>query len=269
MGQTWWGEFGLADNEQRFWQIGPLSLWARRAPQEWEIAFERDTNSLRDDLEIATAPPREPGPEAETFRYGVRATGDELFLRPATADRPVIVRSASPFFVPPGEKVMLFVSTALWLQVGTGPGSHTLMDQPLTRPTDSWFGPSTMSGELCYAAKTSVRFRLENLPLRPHRAISLVRIRNRADTQLTLEKLKLPLPHLSLFAAATGHLWTERITVDRGEEGESVEVSLGSGPPPGAEGAAKVSGPRQRMEKGRLISTLGALFGVKGAREHE
>ena len=98
----------------------------------------------------------------------------------------------------------------------------------MDRPSDTWFGPSTLEGELCYESKTAVRFNLDNVPRRPHRAISVVRIRNRTDTQLSLERLKIPLPNLSLFGTEDGQLWTESITLERDEDGENATVKLGA-----------------------------------------
>ncbi len=40
--------------------------------------------------------------DAEVVRFGVRNDADHLLIAPATADRAVVVKSESPFIVPPG-----------------------------------------------------------------------------------------------------------------------------------------------------------------------
>jgi hypothetical protein len=82
-----------------------------------------------------------------------------------------------------------------------GVSSAAIFDQPTHRPSDTWFGPTTMTGELCYAIRTSVRLNLENLPARPGRAISVVQVKNQSRTDLKVEKPRVPsdrvgTPHL-------------------------------------------------------------------------
>lgn len=66
------------------------------------------------------------------------------------------------------------------------------------RPSDTWFGPTTSEGEPCYASKTVCRLRVEDVPLRPHRCLTKVTLRNRADDSLSLDRLKLPVNALAL-----------------------------------------------------------------------
>jgi len=260
MTDAWWDEVRLETGETRFWQIGPLCLWATRLEEEWQLATETIGEGLATEMVAAAAPVSPPGPGAAMARFGFRDAPSSLRLLPAPADRPVVVKAASPFFVPAGEEVSLFVSSALWLQVRVGGSTDLLHETPLFRPSDTWFGPSTLEGELCYAAKTAARFNLERIPRRPHRAATVVRIRNRADTQLGLERLKIPLPLLSLYGTEDGQLWTESVTLERDEEGENATVKLGKGAPRSAGVAKRLAGPRARAEKGLLTRAFGGLL---------
>ncbi|MBZ0269812.1 hypothetical protein K8I85_16805 [bacterium] len=269
MSGTWWGEFRVEEGVTRYWQVGPLRLWATRQPEEWQLATESTADNLANEVAAAVEPPTQPGPDARTARFGFRSSPKAIRLAPATADRPVVVKAASPFFIPAGEELSLFVSTALWLQVRVDGSTDLLYETPFHRPSDTWFGSSTREGELCYAAKIAIRHRLESVPRRPHRAISVVRIRNRAATQLELERLKLPSPVLSLYGCEDGSIWTESVTLERREEGENAMVTLGRGAPRAADNARKIAGPRQHVEPGILSRTFGGLFGRTGARNHE
>jgi hypothetical protein len=193
-------------------------------------------------------------------RFGFRKASGQLELRPALADRPVVVNPEIPFALPAGEETSLYVSVSLWLQIHTGNPASLLLEEPVFRPSDTWFGPSTMEGELCYAGRTGARLNLENLTVRPQRAICAVRIRNRAATLLPLQRLKLPAPNLSLFTSAEGHLWTEALTLDRDQDGELASLRLGKGPPREARDPVHVNGPRARIERGLLVRTFAGHF---------
>ena len=125
-----------------------------------------------------------------------------------------------------------------------------------------------MTGELCYALRTSAKLHLEHLPRRPHRAISAVRIQNNAPSVLQIEKLKVPVPHLSLFASNEGHLWTEALTLKREEGSDGTEVRLDNKPTQ-IVATERIAQPRKRMSKGFLLDAFGELFVRKGKKNIE
>jgi hypothetical protein len=201
------------------------------------------------------------------IRYGVRDSSRRLEVAPLTADRAVIVKAETEFIVPPGGAVTAFVSSPVWVCLQLPDPKRVMHEEPAQRPSDTWFGPSTIEGELCYAVRTSVRFDLDNLPVRPYRAISVVRVINHADTQLPLARLRLPMPFLSLFGDAKGRLWTEAVTLDRRSDDDLAEVKLGKSAPREAGPCTKVSGPREEMAPKHLIRSFTGLLGLRKGRE--
>jgi hypothetical protein len=147
----------------------------------------------------------------------------------------------------------------VWIELSLGASPIALLDEPTHRPTDTWFGPSPMKGELCYATRTAARMNLDNIPSRPHRVISAVEIRNKAKSTLTVEKLKIPVMHQSVYATRGGNLWTETVTLDHHEEGALANVRLGKGPPKQAADTTLVRGPRTPMDAGVLTRAFGGL----------
>ncbi len=268
MDRQWWGKYDLeADREYR-WRIGPLTFWLLRSPTQWRINVEPSGDPLDDRLEVEV-PADEPAPQgAEVRRFGFKSS-PPIEIRPIAADRPIIINSETPFLVPPGEEATIFVSTPVWVQFHLGRGNLPLLDIPCYRPSDTWFGPSTRSGELCYAARTGARLNLPHLPVRPHRAVSVVTIRNRAKTALPLERIRLPLPHLSLYGSADGQLWTDQLTLEREEDGEMARVSLSRGGPKQAVDATKIAEPRLKHDKGQLLRSFGGLIGLSGGSRNE
>jgi len=267
MNGAWWGQFEFAAGETRAWRLGPLELWISRTPSEYRVAVRRDPDGDLSVLRVGD-PWTEPVPDdVETVRYGVRDSARRLEVTPATADRAVIVKAESEFFVPPGDAATAFISSPLWLRVQLPDPKRLMHEEPALRPSDTWFGPSTLEGELCYAIRTNVRFDLANLPVRPYRAVSIVRIRNHADTSLPLARLRLPLPYLSLHAGEDGQLWTESVTLDRKQDDELAEIKLGKTAPREAGKCVKIAGPREEMEKRHLIRSFTGLLGLRKAKE--
>ena len=118
-----------------------------------------------------------------------------------------------------------------------------------------------MVGEFCYAIRTRARLHLEDLDSSSKRLFSAFIIRNRADSELKIERLKLPVTNLSVFSAADGRLWTEVVTLNRREDGDFAELQVGKNPPKDVQPANLLTGPRSKPEKGLLIRSFGGLFG--------
>jgi len=257
--KQWWGEFEFAPGQTLRWQIGPKALWISRADGEWKVASEEGRDRLDSRLTVAEAAAEQVGDEVDLKRFAVRDDSRALRLVPALPDRPLIVNTAKPFFVPSKETATLYVSAPLWFRVLLAGSEAELVDTATVRPSDTWFGPDTLSGELCYASRTSARLHMEDLPLRPHRAVSTVRIRNNAASTLPLEKLKVPVENLSLFASEEGHLWTETLTLERKEDSENASIRLDSKPAHGV-AVTPVAPPRSKISKGVVLDVFGRLF---------
>lgn len=259
--REWYGEYELAEGAGFYWRIGPLRFWISRQQKEWRFSSLSGEDPLDPSLERdADGGVPEPGEAAESaVRLGADRPGSRLILTPMTADRPVVVRPVTPFLLPPGEDLTLYVSTMVWLQVQVGDPPREFLQIPLFRPSDTWFGASTGDGEMCYSLQTSARLYLEKLPIRPHRAISALRVRNRAVSNLSIERVVLPLPHMSIYAGEDGKLWTESVTLEHTQDGHEAPLLLGRKAPSFAGPTHKLSGPRQKAGRGLLTRAFGTL----------
>lgn len=264
--QSWWGTFALKEDEAGCWHVGPSRLWIHREAQAWRLV-----HAEQDDVEDSTAtmqvpappeaePPDEASPAVDVQRYSFARTNPSLHLWPALADRPVIVRPEKPLYVLAGEEVTLYVSTPLWLLVEVGDPPRLLREIPSHRPSDTWFGPNTREGELCYAARSAGRLKLAELPRRLHRAVTPVQIRNQAADALLVERLRLPVEYLSLYQAPDDLLWTQAVALNRSGGGDLAALELGEGVPPEAPGARLVRGPRQEARSNLIVRTFSAIF---------
>lgn len=256
-GRTWWGSFHLEHNAALRWRIGPLSLWLRRLPREWQLAQRRDHGPINEQELEAGVPESEWARVAELpfERFVFRQTRASIVLTPALADRPLVTRPMMPFHLSSGEEVTVYVSSPLWVRITTE--GVLLKELATQRPSDTWFGPSTRVGELCYASATHCRLNLDELPWRSHRAVTPLLIRNRDRQSLLVERLNLPVGYLSLFADEQGALWTQTVTIKREQGNDVLDVSAA----PPAQSAQLLCKPRSEPEKGGVIRALTSLFG--------
>lgn len=259
----WWGEFELPEGRTARWRVGPLEVAAQRRKKEWKLAATWQSEGEPEDLPIGVdleAAPLDLTVPYERFVFA--ATTPRLLVLPALADRSVVTRPRAPFHLPAGEETVLYVGSPLWVRVETGEPPTRLLEVPVRRPSDTWFGPSTREGELCYATRTRAVLKPENLPLLAGRAITPVRLRNASPQDLPLDRLKLPVRHLSVFSSGDGRLWTERVTMERTDPTENATMDVDEGAPQEVAGGKRVTPPRDRPEKGTLVRAFSSLLGT-------
>jgi len=258
---TWWGDYRLPLNTSAFWKIGPLSLQLTRREKEWQVAHLEEIQTKENEelwsFEDNYSKEIEQG---KTHRHLFTQTEEDVSVMPRLPDRPVVVKTAKPFNIHPGQQAEIYVSIPLWLGVCVGVDNLQIQELPIVRPSDTWFGPSTMEGDLCYSSTTQGRLTLIELPTRPHRATSSVLIKNDMDKALTLEQFSLPAPYLSLFSTNEGGLWTETITLLNDDESDLAKVSVSDAPPQSNRNPTRVAEPRIKANKNMLLRTFSGLF---------
>lgn len=261
----WWGPLDLDASQVRRWQIGPRTLWMSRRSQEFSVAHLAGDDPLDRTIEIGRPDDASSIPdEAVRMRFAVRGDAPPPELAPVLADRAAIVRPDAPLTIPQGEEVTLYVSSPVWLALrlpaSAGNDARLLAELPSWRPSDTWFGPDTLRGELAYALATAGRFTLEDGAGPPHRATTPIRVRNHEATPLHLERLKVPLHNLSLYASPT-RLWTTALVLDHDEDEERASLELTSGAPPDAGGdTERLAPPRQAVSGNLVMRAFARLF---------
>ena len=260
---AWWGLRELACQQSLKIELEGLRLAVTRHVNEWGVFYDQPgvnataaTSHWQQQLGDIN-----PDEYKEMARFMFRATHSTLNITPALADRPVITTPTTPLNLPPAEEVTLFVSSPLWMQIYSEGGTLPLLDIPIQRVSDTWFGRSTQSGELCYASRTHGYLSLQQVPIRMHRAITPVIVKNNADTNLLLERISLPAPNLSLYADKASRLWTETITLERESDGDMASLAIASQPPTHLESPIRLCEPRSQLHKGSLaIRAFSVLF---------
>jgi hypothetical protein len=265
--KSWWGETPLAESEAAHWRIGPLRLAAHRGRREWQLTWEWEPSLVESqdwELRRSEELPEEP---AHHERFVVGETGDRIALRPALADRPVVSSPRLPFHLLPERETTLYVGSPAWVRVAAGEPPTDLCELPSRRPSDTWFGGATGDGELCYATQTRALLHLDNLPVLHRSVVTPILIRNQAASQLFLERLKLPVPLLSVYCDRDGRLWTEGVTLTRTEESGMAALEVRDGPPREAVAPELLTAARTTAEPNLWIRAFSSLLGF--ARNEE
>lgn len=229
-----------------------------RLPDEWVTWNLEAEQEIRAPVTFGDWTNHEPLEANKQSRNLQQGTNEFLSVLPALADRSFVTRPATPLKILPGEKARLYVSTPLWFQARTQKNSCLILDVPFWRPSDSWFGSSTINGEICYAKYTDARIQLNALERAPHRAITPICVFNQHDDVLTIDRFNVPVPLLGMFIDDSYQLWTEVVNIIRGEDNAELEIS--KEPPVEAGNSVRVSEPRIPSEKRTFIRRISSLF---------
>jgi len=271
----WWGSVSLSAYEGGRWDVGPSTFWVYRSSHDWRVVHRPSTTPVTADpmaqrsavtvpLDVHAMTAVLEDDDLHMNRYSVRQTNEAVVLRPARADRSVVSRPEHALAILPDEAVTLYLSTSLWVRIELVESERRLEEGPSHRMADTWFGPSTREGELCYATRTVGRLRLDKVPVRLHRALTPLQVRNRVAEPLALERVQLSAPYLALYATSEDVLWTQAVTMIHREDGEGAAVKIEEGPPADAGEATLMQEPRIASRRGLFTSTFGtfgALFG--------
>lgn len=250
-----WGEHTVEEGETRHWRVGPLELWLSNLPNEWR-AYHRQRG---DDEAEDTAAPSTPPEDAQRTRFGFRRPGSRVRLTPLLADRSVVLRPEEAFVLPSGEEATLFVGTPVWLRLGLEPVGE-LLELPSQRLSDTWFGPSTMVGELCYASRSPAHLDLAALERPAHQVITPLQLSNGASDPLAFEKVKLPVQYLSVYRAEDGALWSEAVALKREEAGELAAFDIRTKPGAHAGATSKIGPARLSGGRNLVVRAFSKLF---------
>jgi hypothetical protein len=261
---NWWGAVHLDEGEIGHWQVGPMDLWLHRDERDWQFAYVTRNDPFMTDVatQIHRDNDRFPLEGVERSRFSFFSSAGDLYLQPILADRPVISKPETPLYLPPGESVTFYVSSPLWVNILLGASMKPLLDRPIHRPSDTWYGPPTRRGGLGYATKTLALTTLEGYPYSPFHAITPVLIHNRAKNILLIEQVNLPAPYLTLFQARNGTFWTQTMVLEREDEDnqELALLKLSRGAPLEVGVCTVVAKSRRRSDKNLVIRAFSRLF---------
>lgn len=257
---VWWGKQSFEPGQGRHWHMAGMDLCIIRQVREWQFQIDRTPAQSEDNHEWHRDDQLPEVPMGELRRYVLRQTTGDLTLLPRLADRSVVIRPVMPLFVPPGQEVTFYVSTPVWLACHVEGQETPLLDMPVVRPADTWFGPNTVRGEICYTTQVTGRLELSQLTPRPFRAVTPVRISNLGQDIMPVERINLPVPFLPVYGAESGRLWTPTLHVTAEERQRVPRIRIDSGISTEAGHVALLSPARRGSDEHALIRVFDNLF---------
>lgn len=260
----WWQPQTLLNEQSCKILLGPLQIFLQRKAGEWRLATELLTQAEHQHVESQLLDQWPQRSQASRFVFENEPL--QFCLKPLLADRPVVVKTHQPVYVPPGEQVTFYISSPVSIRIELQQPTLLLKEVQTLRLSDTWFGPNTQVGELCYADKTQARQSKEELPKRVHRAVTPVTVKNNSSQMMSIEKLSLPIPYLSLYGLADGSLWTDQVLLDHQDDAEMSKLQISKKMPAGSDGAERLAKPRLYMEKHGLFRAFSDLFSHSASR---
>ncbi|EAR10722.1 hypothetical protein MED297_11920 [Reinekea sp. MED297] len=261
----WWGIHTFAEQPGWTWALENRTITIRRDPNEWKVwdRPQQEESSAayihKRPAESVDEPEEVYSPHFTLTRLIQDRSHTELNILPALADRFMVVSPSATLHLLPGESATLFVSTPLWFTAKTTTNQTLVLDLPFWRPSDSWFGPSTREGEMCYAKYTDARLDLSLLEQRQHRAVTPVHVINKAKDVLTFERINIPVPLLTLYSGENAQLWTNQLTLTRNDD-RDIEVDIAQSAPFDHLNPTPVNTARLPSERRTLMRNLSSLF---------
>tara|TARA_R100000322_G_scaffold135550_2_gene91458 strand:- start:39 stop:836 length:798 start_codon:yes stop_codon:yes gene_type:complete len=252
--KPWWEPVDIEVEQIRHYAVGPVSVYLQRRQSEWLLAWENFPDS-EDYYRVISEAVSEIPQHLTVNRYVFQRPPRRFRLKPRLLDRPIVVKTNQPVRIPSGESITFFISSPVCVSVELQDPDTVLQELDTLRLSDTWFGPSTRVGELCYATKTHARNEKSDMPLRPHRAVTPVNIRNQSDAILAIEKLSIPVPFLRVYGHADGTLWTEPVSLEHTEDNQLAKMEIGR-QPAGAVALAEARTPPARNNVVRAFISM-------------
>lgn len=257
---VWWGPQTFEPGQGLHWDMAGMHLTVIRQLREWQFQIHRTDSQDEDNHEWYRDEQLTDAPSDELRRFVFRKTSGTLTLLPRLADRSVVIRPVMPLFVPPGQEITFYVSTPVWVACHVDDQASPLLDIPVVRPTDTWFGRDTVRGEICYSTRVNGRLELGQLLPRPFRAVTPVQISNMGTEIMPVDRVNLPVPFLPVYAAASGRLWTPTLHVTAEEKQKAPRIRIDSGISTEAGEVKLLSPARRGSDEHALIRVFDNLF---------
>jgi len=262
-----WGQLAVPPGTCTRLELGPLSLRLCNLPKEWRVYSIQHRDYLIARFETHSEPDPLAEPEGwRVVRFAQTHEEGALTIGPRLADRAIVARPAVPISLIGGDRITLYVSTPLWVALETADTGRSLAEFASFRPSDTWFGPSPRTGELCYAVRTKARITLDETAHSPVRALTRITLHNQADAPVHIERISIPMDVLQLYIDADGHFWTSPIVFERLRDdqttAENGRLRVEATPPSEATGPVQMVGrPRRALRTNVISRALDAVLG--------
>ena len=232
------------------WRVGELDVQVHSQDAVLEISHVRGEEVARAEVGERQAP-------FETVERVSAPGAGALRLRPRHADRPIVGRPERPLTLLPGVSLRVFVNVPAWLCLELE--GRAVWEAPSVTPSDTCFG-SPVEGSLAYAIRTHLRTDPKNFKPAPHRIRVPVLLRNEGEDPLPIQRVRVPVQELGIYAGSDGTLWSPEVRFTRTQAPDAALVEVTSAPPPQAL-PERLTPPRDQTPGGpRVLRAFNSFF---------
>jgi len=208
-------------------RFGPLSLYLSKSETELTIKWYTSNDWL--DSSFNYDWPFEgvlPESLLTTHRVAFSKEIPSIQVIPCLGEKAFVAKPFHRLDLLPGQKMKVFMSTPMSLEILDAEKGESLAEIPVFNRPLTWFGENTIRGEVCFFTNIHAALREEDMPFRPHRAMTHLNITNRSSERFPIKRLKIPVNYLSLFQRANGRFITSSIDIDLEEGGHLKNVQV-------------------------------------------
>lgn len=239
----------MKDGENFHLRFGPLDLYIEKISSEIRVRW-MTSNDWMDSSFHYQFPftGMHPSNLLKEKRFAYSEKTPILRVTPCLGEMPFVVKPDTTFMVLPGEKAKVFLSTPMNVRLLVGKEQQVIDEVPVLHRVKTWFGESPTKGQLCFFTRIHAALLEENLPFRPHRALTHLYVENSSKKPIPIEKLKIPVNYLNLYQDDRGLFVTSSLSVriDLQENLKDLKIF----PPEYQEGSlAVIQSPREVLPK--------------------
>ena len=257
----WFGQYTFELNQTFYLNFGTLEVWITRKTKEWLIHYTHHHTLLDEPEQVQIHPTAEIPKQSDGIKRIVTTqTHSSLDIMPLLADRALVSRPTIPTIIAQGEVITLFVTCSCWCHIKIHGTDITLLDIPIKRYSDTWFGPNPREGELCYASKTSASLDAEGYITKPYRAKIPIKIINRLGESFCLERLNIPVPYLDVFIDEQYQLWGQGLSFLRELPHKNIKIRANKTEALEKLGLKRIVSARQTSDENIMMKAFDMLF---------
>ncbi len=204
----------MQDGENFHLRFGPLDFYLEKIPTEIRVLW-MTSNDWMDSSFHYQYPftGMQPSNLLKERRFAFSGSSPRLQVLPCLGELPCVVKPDSTFMILPGEKAKIHLSTPMNIRLVDLDSSLVIDEIPVLHRVKTWFGESPTKGQLCHFTRIHAALIEENLPFRPHRALTHLCIENKSNAPIPIDKLKIPVNYLTLYQESRGVFVTSSLSV--------------------------------------------------------
>ena len=229
-------------------RFGPLDLYIEKIATEFRVRWMTSNDwmdsSFHYRLPFTGMLPRNLLTEK---RFAFSKDCPRLKVAPILGEKPFVVKPDTTFMILPGEKAKIFLSTPMNVALRDADSLRLIDEIPVLDRIKTWFGETPTRGQLCFFTRIHAALIEENLPFRPHRALTHLYIENSSNHPIPIEKLKLPVNHLNLYQEERGLFVTSSLSLRIGHRGRLRDLEIH--PPRTSGDLVTIQAPRETVPK--------------------